>query len=135
MANSLLNKSKHFIGEAIKGSFVITVDEEDPAIPEIDVLNASLQFIVKKSYDDADSDALVNLTIGDGITVISNTSVLYTCTYEIPGSATQNLSTTGRDTIVELVYEINCTYDGESDSDVLETGILKMDTKRVKTTF
>jgi len=135
MANSLLNKSKHFVGEAIKGSFIITVDSEDPPVPAISLSSAALQLIVKKSYSDADSAAIANLSVGSGITVVINTSTLYNCTYVIPGSATRDLVSSGRDTIVELYYEIGCTYSGETDSDVLETGIIKIETRRVKSTF
>jgi hypothetical protein len=34
-----------------------------------------------------------------------------------------------------IVYEINIAYDGDSDSDVLEIGIIKIDTTRVKKDF
>lgn len=136
MANAILNKSKHYKGEAIKGSFIITVDTEEPAIPAIDVLNAGLQLIIKKSYEDSDANAIADLSVGSGITVTQNTSTLYSCTYEIPGSVTQDLvSSDSRNSVVELVYEINITLNGETNSDVLEIGTLRIETKRVKSTF
>ena len=134
MANSALNKSKHFLGEPISGHFIITVDEDDPAIPSIDILESSLEFIIKDDKSKPDSDALAVLTIGDGLTVVSNTSVLYNVVYRIPGSMTSSLvAPSARETVVTLYYEINITYDDETEANVLEAGTLKIETDRVKT--
>lgn len=134
MANSALNKSKWFLGEPISGHFIITVDEEEPAIPSIDILGSSLEFLLKDDKSKPDSEALAILTIGDGLTVVSNTSVLYNVVYRIPGSVTSGLvAPSARDTVVTLYYEINNTYDDETEANVLESGTIKIETDRVKT--
>lgn len=136
MPNSTLNKSTHFLGELITGTIVISVDTEDPADPPIDILNAGLQMIVKENFTDSDEDALANLTIGNGLEITSNTSTLYDVVYRIPGSATQDLTApSDRDSKREIYYEINITFDGEVDSDVLEIGTIKIETRRVKSDF
>jgi hypothetical protein len=134
MANSLLNKSTHYIGEVITGQFIITVDTETPAVPAIDVLAASLQMIIKDDVYNSDAEALAVLTVGDGLTVTENTSTLYDVIYKIDGDVTSNLEApTPRENKVVLYYEINITYSGETYSDVLEIGTINIRTDRVKT--
>lgn len=133
MANILLNKSRIWKSEAIRGRFVITVDEVDPAIPAIDILGASLEMIVKDDKNKPDSEALALLTVGDGLEVVENTSLLYEVIYRIPGSATANLvAPNERETSVPVYYEINLTLENEEDSDVLESGTIRINTDRVK---
>lgn len=134
MPNAELNKSKHFVGEPITGHFIITVDEEDPAIPSIDILESSLEFLIKDDKSKSDEDSLAILTIGDGLTVVSNTSVLYNVVYRIPGSVTSSLvAPSARETVVTLYFEINIIYDDETEANVLESGTIKIETNRVKT--
>lgn len=134
MSNAELNKSRHFIGESISGHFIISVDEEDPAIPSIDILEAGLEFIIKDDVFKPDSEALVILTVGDGLEVIENTQVIYNVIYRIPGIVTANfVPKSARETSVILYYEINCTFVGETESNVLETGTIVIQTNRVKT--
>lgn len=128
-----LNKATFFNGETITGSFTITVPTESPPVPPINVLNAGLQFLLKLP-NTADNEALANLTVGNGITITSNTSSLIEGTYEIPGTATREVLPTGRDTSVSLDYELLITYDGDTNFDVLEIGSLKIK-PRVKTEF
>lgn len=134
--NNPLDKSKFFIGESIRGRLVVSVDETDPPVPAIDLLNSGLQLIIKKDFSDTDAEAIANLTIGNGITVVSSTSVLFECDYVIPGESTRNITApSARNTSVDLYYEVNITYQGSTNSDVLETGKIKIETERVKTTF
>lgn len=134
MANESLNKASFYNGETIAGQIVITVDTEDPAVPALDVLNAGLQFILKYP-DTPDSEAIANLTVGSGITIISNTSTIIEATYQIPGTLTQNILPSGTDKAVSLDYEINISYQNDTEnSDVLEIGSIKIK-PRVKTTF
>ena len=133
MANILLNKSRIWKNESIRGRFVVTVDEVDPAIPAIDILDASLEMILKDDKNKPDSQALAVLTVGDGLTVVENTSLLYEVIYNIPGSATANLvAPSERETSIPVYYEINLTLDGEDDSDVLESGSFTVRLDRVK---
>lgn len=131
--NSNLDKSTWWIGEPISGYFIVSVDEIDPAIPSIDILNAGLEFIVKDNKAKSDDEALAFLTVGNGLEVVSNTDVLYNVIYRIPGSATADLEApTVRDTSVTLYYELNITYSGETESNVLEVGTIKIRLDRVK---
>lgn len=136
MANAELNKSTWYVSEPISGHFIISVDEEDPAIPSIDILNSGLEFILKDDKSKADSEALAVLTIGNGLEVIENTSILYNVVYKIPGAATRNVKPVNpRDTSVTLFFELNITYLNETESNVLETGTIKLRVDRVKSTF
>lgn len=130
---TLLNKSTYWVGESIRGHFEITVDQLDPAIPPINLLNAGLEMIFKLNKTDLDSSALAILTVGDGLEIIENSEFVYTATYRVPGSATASItSTSDRETARTIYYEINITYDGEQDSDVLEVGSIKIRTDRIK---
>jgi hypothetical protein len=130
---TLLNKSVYYKGEAIRGHFEILVDQTDPAIPSINLLNANLEMILKLNKTDLDVDALAILTPGDGLEVIENTEVLYTVIYRIPGSTTAPITPlTEKDNFRTIFYEINITYDGDVDSDVLEIGTIKIRTDRIK---
>lgn len=134
MANEALNKSSFYNGETISGEITITVDIDDPAVPAIDVLNAGLQFILKEP-NKTDAEAIANLTVGNGITVISNSNTLITATYSIPGVLTRDLLPPANEKSVTLEYEINITYtDDSQNSDVLEIGSIKI-RPRVKDNF
>lgn len=131
MSNDNLDKATFWIGEPIVGYFLVTVDTVDPAVPSIDILNAGLEFIVKNK---ADTLPLITLTIGNGLTIVENTSILYNVVYRIPGSITSNLvAPSARENTVTLFYELNITYGGETESNVLESGTIKIRTDRVKT--
>lgn len=130
---TLLNKATYYKGEAIRGHFEITVDQADPAIPSINLLNAGLEMILKLNKTDLDLDALAILTPGNGLEIIENTEILYTVVYRIPGSTTASITPlTEKDNFRTIYYEINITYDGEVDSDVLEIGTIKIRTDRIK---
>ena len=134
MANSKLDKSTWWAGEPIAGNFIITVDQEDPAIPSIEILGSSLEFIIKDDKLKLDSDALAILTIGNGLEVVENTQFLYNVIYRIPGSMTSNLTpANARDPNITLFYEINLVYNDNDESSVLESGTLRIKTDRVKT--
>lgn len=126
MSNSELDKSIWYRGEPISGSFVITVDQEDPAIPSIEILGSALEFVIKDDKFKPDSQALLTLTIGNGLEVVANTSVLYNVIYRIPGSLSATLQPINpRDTSVTLYYKIKIVYDDETEFNVLEAGIIK----------
>ncbi len=130
-----LNKSKHYRGEKIKGEFKLTILPEDPLSLVTDLTGTTFQFILKKKLNDLDSQSLANLTLGQGLSIISSTPTEFKVEYLIPGNATSNLVGTERQPIVEIYYEINATYLGETYSDVLEIGSIKIDTNRVKQTL
>lgn len=126
MPNSLLDKSTFYKGEPIVGHFIITVDEEDPAIPSIEILNSSLEFVIKDDKLKSDSEALLTLTVDDGLEVVSNTPSLYNVNYRIPGSLTADLEpANARDTTITLFYKIKIIYEDETEFNVLESGTIK----------
>lgn len=128
-----LDKSSFYNGETIAGSFTITAPETTPPEIAVSILNAGLQLILKVPGE-TDANAIANLSIGSGITIVSQTATLITATYVIPGTATQTIIPTGRETSVALRYEINITYDNDTNSDVLEIGSVKIK-PRVRTDF
>lgn len=130
---TLLNKATYYKGEAIRGHFEITVDQADPAIPAINLLNAGLEMILKLNKTDSDASALAILTVDNGLEVVENTEILYTVVYRIPGNTTATITPLSeKDNFRTIYYEINITYDGEVDSDVLEIGTIKIRTDRIK---
>ena len=130
-----LNKSEHYKGERIKGKFTITVLPSDPLSLVTDLSGTTFQLLVKAKTSDPDSSALANLTVGSGISILSSATNEFEIEYTIPGSATKDLEGTERNPIIEILYELNATYSGETYSDVLEKGVIKINTSRVKTTL
>lgn len=130
-----LNKSQHFKGENISGEFTVTVLPDNPLSLITDLSGTVFQVLVKQNISDADTAALANLTVGSGLTITSSSTNEFKVSYIIPGSSTLSLTGTDRNSIVEIYYEINATYSGETYSDVLEKGTIKIDTSRVKQTL
>lgn len=131
--NKNLNGSKHAKGEAIKGYFTLSYDVSDPPIPAVDLLNSTLQFIGKN--DLSESNALFDLSIGNGLTIISETSNSIEVEYEIPASSTSALEppTGVASTDVIVYYEVWINYAGDTAGpDRVGSGKIKIDTQIVK---
>ena len=131
-----LNNSTWYKGEDIEGQLTLTVLPADPLSAITDLTGTTFQLIVKSSKDDLDSQALADLSLGNGLTLISGTADTYLLDFLIPGSATENLTpATTRDSVVKIEYEINATYPGRTYSDVLEVGTIKVETHRILSTL
>jgi hypothetical protein len=130
-----LRNSTFFKGENISGKVTVTVLPDDPLSLITDLTGTTFQLLVKSKISDPDSSALANLTVGSGMSILSSAINEFEIEYTIPGSATSSLEGTERNPIVGILYEFNATYSGETYSDVLEKGVIKIDTSRVKTTL
>ncbi len=129
-----LNKSKWYKGEDIRGEYQITVDPSDPLSVITDLTGTTFQLIVKSSILDADADALADLSLGAGLTLTAVTVTDYVIEFVIPGTATENINPPNpRNSVVEIEYEFNATYPFSTQADVLDRGIIKIDTDRVLT--
>lgn len=127
-----LNSSKHYRGENISGRFQLTVEPDNPLSLITDLTGSVFQLIVKKTLQDEDENALANLTLGQGLTIITDEESSQILDFEIPGSSTSSISSeNSRTTIVEIHYELNVTYPNKISKDVLEIGKIKIETARV----
>jgi hypothetical protein len=129
-----LNKSEHYKGENIKGFYEVVVHTSNPLSVVTDLTGTTFQLIVKEKITDSDANALANLTlVNSGLEVTAVSTTNYRVDFTIPGEATENLVSSGsnRNSLLEIVYEFNATYPGESQADVLDIGIIKINTNRV----
>jgi len=127
---TLKNNRERFTGEDLNGSFSIDITElpgsEQPTLTDID-----LRLIGKTALSLPDADAVFDLGVGSGITILSNTAGVVSGTWAIDGGLTANLRPSGTATRVVIQYEFLAYYTGNDDPVVLERDSFQLRADRV----
>lgn len=127
---TLRDSRNRFVGEPIEGPFSVDITTL-PGSDQPDLSDITLRMIGKTSLSLPDADAVFDLGVGTGLTIVSNVDDVVLGRWEVDGDRTANLRPSGTATRVVIQYEFLAYYTGRNDPVVLERDSFQLRADRV----